>query len=187
MKMSRLAGVSALVFCVLAGGLLAAEPLKSGPQVGEKVPGPFEPLNVNGAHAGEKYCQFCINGPNPVAMVFARNVSKPVEKLVKELDAATVKNSDAKMGSFFVFLSDDESLGTKVKDLAKKEGLKKTVLTLDNATGPDKYEVAKDADVTVVLYTGRVVKANYSFKKGQMKDKDVEKVIADIKKILPSE
>ena len=187
MKMSRLAAASALVLCLLASGLLAAEPVKSGPQVGDKVPGPFEPLNVNGAHAGEKYCQFCKNGVNPVAMVFARNVSKPVEKLVKELDAATAKNSDAKMGSFFVFLSDDESLGAKVKDLAKKEDLKKTVLTLDNATGPEKYDIAKDADVTVVLYTDHIVKANYSFKKGQMKDKDVEKVVADLKKILPKE
>jgi len=187
MKMSRLAAVSALVLGVLASGLIAAEPVKSGPQVGDKVPGPFEPLNVNGEFAGEKKCQFCLNGTRPVAMVFARNVSKPVEKLVKELDAATVKNSDAKMGSFFVFLSDDEALATKVKDLAKKESLKKTILTLDNATGPDKYEIAKDADVTVVLYTNHVVKANYSFKKGQMKDKDVEKVVADLKKILPTE
>jgi hypothetical protein len=28
-----------------------------------------------------------------------------VTKLIKELDAATAKNADAKMGSFFVFLS----------------------------------------------------------------------------------
>jgi hypothetical protein len=83
-----------------------------------------------------------------------------------------------------VFLSDDESLQNKLKDLAKSEGLKKTVLTLDNATGPAKYDVAKDAEVTVVLYTGHVVKANYSFKKGQMKDGDVEKVMSDLPKIL---
>jgi hypothetical protein len=184
MKTSRIIATSALALVVLAGGICAADAIKSGPQVGENVPGPFEPLNINGAHAGEKFCQYCINGPNPVAMVFAREVSEPVTKLIKEIDAATAKNADQKMGSFFVFLSDDESLQNKLKDVAKSEDLKKTVLTLDNATGPSKYDIAKDADVTVVLYKGRVVKANYSFKKGQMKDGDIEKVMADLPKIL---
>jgi hypothetical protein len=187
MKMSRLAITSAVALLVLAGGLFAAEKLTSGPQVGKKVPGPFEPLNVNGEFAGQKKCQFCINGSNPVAMVFARECNPTVKKLIKEIDAATAKNGEAKMGSFFVFLSDDEGMEKKLTELAKKEDLKKCVLTLDNKNGPDGYEIAKDADVTVVLYTGRVVKANYAFKKGQMKDKDVEKVIADITKILPKE
>jgi hypothetical protein len=95
-----------------------------------------------------------------------------------------VKNADAKMGSFFVFLSDEESTQNKLKELAKTEGIKKTVLTLDNQNGPAKYDVAKDAEVTVVLYTGRVVKANYTFKKGEMKDADIEKVIGDLPKIV---
>jgi hypothetical protein len=184
MKTSRFVATSALALVVLTGTLLAAEPLKSGPQVGEKVPGPFEPLNINGDNAGKKFCQYCINGQNPVAMVFARDVSEPVTKLIKEIDAATAKNSDEKMGSFFVFLSDDESMEKKLQSIAKKEDLKKTVLTLDNKTGPDNYKISKDAEVTVVLYKERKVIANYSFKKGQMKDKDVEKVIADLPKIL---
>ena len=75
MKTSRLVLASALSLVVVAGGLFAAEKLKSGPQVGEKVPGPFEPLNINGDNAGKKFCQFCINGQNPVAMVFARDAS----------------------------------------------------------------------------------------------------------------
>ena len=173
---------SALVLCVLAGTASAEEKVKSGPQVGEKVPGPFEPLNINGDNAGKKFCQFCINGQHPVAMVFVRENSEPVKKLIKELDTATVKNGDAKMGSFFVFLSDDEGMEKSLKGIAEKCDLKKTVLTLDNKTGPENYNIAPEADVTVVLYTGRVVKANYTFKKGQMTDKDVAKVLADLPK-----
>ncbi|HKI37979.1 MAG TPA: hypothetical protein VKA46_39360 [Gemmataceae bacterium] len=184
MKKSLLVASSALTLVVLTGSVFGAEKLKSGPQVGEKVPGPFEPLNINGEFANQKKCQFCINGTNPVAMVFARECSEPVKKLIKELDAATVKNSDANMGSFFVFLSDDEGMEKKLQSLAKKDDLKKTVLTLDNKTGPEKYNIAKDADVTVVLYKERKVVANYAFKKGQMKDKDVDKVLADLPKIL---
>jgi hypothetical protein len=186
MKTSRFVAATALAVIVLTGSLYAADAVKSGPQVGEKVPGPFEPLNINGDNAGKKFCQYCINGQNPVAMVFARDVSEPVTKLIKELDAATAKNSDAKMGSFFVFLSDDEAMEKTLQSIAKKEDLKKTVLTLDNKSGPDNYKVAKEADVTVVLYNGRTVKANYTFKKGQMKDKDVETILADLPKILPS-
>src|SRR4051812_9930078 len=117
MKMTRFVTTSALALVVLTGSLIAADAVKSGPQVGEKVPGPFEPLNINGDNAGKKFCQFCINGQNPVAMVFARETSEPVTKLIKELDAATAKNGDAKMGSFFVFLSDDEAMQKKLESI----------------------------------------------------------------------
>lgn len=30
--------------------------LKSGPEVGKNIPGPFHPLNINGSKAGEKAC-----------------------------------------------------------------------------------------------------------------------------------
>ena len=59
-----------------------AEHIKSGPQTGEKVPGPFHPINVTGEHKGEKFCLFCVNGENPVAMVFAREHSPELAKLV---------------------------------------------------------------------------------------------------------
>jgi hypothetical protein len=53
-------------FCVTVGAfalatlalssVLADEPLKSGPQTGTNIPGPFHPLNVTGEKAGEKFC-----------------------------------------------------------------------------------------------------------------------------------
>ncbi len=186
MKTTRLVAGCALALAVAVGGLFAADKFTSGPQVGEKLKTPFEPLNINGEAAGQKKCQYCLNGQNPVAMVFAREASEPVKKLIKELDAATVKNGDAKMGSFFVFLSDDEGLEKKLQEIAKKDDLKKTVLTLDpkNAPEVEAYKIDAGADVTVVLYTERTVKANYSFQKGKMTDKDVEKILADLPKIL---
>jgi len=59
---SRVPFVAGLAAVFLAGSALAAAALKSGPQVGESVPGPFEPLNVTGAQAGQKFCQYCKNG-----------------------------------------------------------------------------------------------------------------------------
>jgi hypothetical protein len=166
---------------VALGGVVVAADVKSGPQAGETVPGPFHPLNINGEDAGQKACLYCKNGENPVAMVFARTADDPaLQKLIKALDEATVKNEKAEMGSFVVFLSADESLEAKLKEQAKSANLKKLVLSIESPEGPAKYNVSKQADVTVVLYKERKVKANYAFEKGKLTDKDVEKILADI-------
>ena len=52
----RIAGASLAVALLVGSSLLAAE-LKSGPQVDDKLPGPFHPLNCNGPQAGKKFCQ----------------------------------------------------------------------------------------------------------------------------------
>jgi hypothetical protein len=89
------------------------------------------------------------------------------------------------MGSFVVFLSDDEKLEKTLKELAKKEKLDHTVLTIDNPAGPKGYDIDKEADVTVVLYTKRNVKANYAFRKGELKAPDIDMIVKDVTKILP--
>jgi hypothetical protein len=116
-------------------------------------------------------------------MIFAREVSDPLTSLVKKIDAANDKNK--KMNSFVVFLSDKEGLKDQLKSLASKEGLKHTVLALDNPAGPKGYDVAKEADITVVLYTSRTVKSNHAFRKGELNEKAIDKIMADIPKILP--
>jgi hypothetical protein len=166
-------------------GPVTAEELKSGPQVGQKIPGPFHPLNVTSKHAGKKFCQVGRHGNKPVAMIFAREVTNPVIRLIKEIDTCTRMNMKGQMGSFVVFLNDREGLEKELKELADRENIKYTVLTIDSPSGPLSYQIAKDAEVTVVLYTKWMVKANYAFKKGALKDKDIEKIIADVKKILP--
>jgi hypothetical protein len=118
-------------------------------------------------------------------MIFAREISDPLTSLVKKIDKATAKNSDAKMGSFAVFLNDDEGMEAKVKDLAKNEKLDKIVLTIDTPQGPGRYKIAKEADVTVILYKDKQVVVNHAFKKGELKDKDIDQVVADLSKILP--
>ena len=118
-------------------------------------------------------------------MIFAREISDNLTSLVKKIDAATVKNNKARMGSFVVFCNDDEKLPDNLKELATKEKLKKCVLTVEGRkAGPSGYDLNKDADITVVLYTKRTVKANHAFKKGEMKDKDITAIMEDLPKIL---
>ena len=98
---------------VVIGGAVVAAELKSGPQTGDKVPGAFHPYNVNGEDAGKVACLYCKAGDDPVAMVFARTGDDPmVHKLLKALDAETVKNEKADMYSFAVFTGDKAGAGT---------------------------------------------------------------------------
>ncbi len=88
------------------------------------------------------------------------------------------------MGSFAVFCNDSEGLPAKLKDLASKQDLKKFTLAVDNPTGPEPYNISKDADVTVVLYNKSKVIANYTFKKGELNAENVDKIVAEVSKIV---
>jgi len=190
--MKHLLNVAAAALAVaLFAGIVTAEDkkaaVKSGPQVGADLNdcGPFHPLNVNGENAGKKSCLFCAYGAQPVVMIFAREPNKELGKLIKKVDAACDKYSKDDLASFVVFCTKDDEAEAKVKKCAKDCDLKKVVLSIDNPTGPEKYEVSKEADVTVVLYVDRKVKANYAFKKDELKDKDIETILEDLPKILP--
>jgi hypothetical protein len=124
-------------------------------------------------------------GSSPVAMIFAREASDPLTSLVKKIDAATERNKDKRMGSFIVFLTDEESAKDKLKGLADKEGIKNTIFAIDNVAGPPSYNIVKEADITVVLYNRRKVEANYTFKKGELNAQSIERILGDLPKILP--
>jgi hypothetical protein len=179
--------LAAAVVVALAGGVVVAGELKSGPQAGQKVPGPFHPFNVTGEDAGKEACLYCKHGDSPVAVVFARNPDCPMtRKLIKALDAETAKHQKEEMGSFAVFLAGDkDKVEPTLKAFAEKEMVKTLTLAIEGKEGPNKYNIAKDADVTVVLYFDRQVKANYAFEAGKLTEKDVESIIKDVSKIMP--
>ena len=183
--LNRLFGFTALIAVAFVPSVVAAEEPKSGPQVGEQVV-PFHPLNCTGDHAGEKYCLICKNGPNPVAIIFARQVTPELTRLIKRIDQATDKNQDRSMGCFAVLLSDSDNLEKELKELAKREEIQHCILTIDNPEGPSDYNIDQEAEVTVILYTKETVKANHAFKKGDLNDKAIEAIVADLGKILPN-
>jgi hypothetical protein len=54
---SRFAVGAIAVMALATAGVVAGGALQSGPQVGNKIITPFNPLNVTGAQAGVKFCQ----------------------------------------------------------------------------------------------------------------------------------
>jgi hypothetical protein len=182
-----LRNILAAAVVAILGGVVVAADLKSGPQAGDKVPGAFHPYNVNGENAGKSACLYCRAGDSPVVAVFARTGDDAMtHKLLKAIDAETAKNAKAEMFSFAVFSGNKTTLEPQLKDAAKKTELKTLVLAIDDPEDPipAKYNLNKDADVTVILYVDRIVKANYSFAKGKMTDKDIEAVVKDVSKIV---
>jgi hypothetical protein len=83
-----------------------------------------------------------------------------------------------------VFLNDGEDLPPRLRDIAEKQALEKIVLTTYDPAGPDGFKVNSEADVTVVLYNDHLVKANHAFRKGELNDRAIEKILADLPKIL---
>jgi hypothetical protein len=178
--------LAAGVVAVLGGAVVAAD-LKSGPQTGDKVPGAFHPYNVTGEDAGKVACLYCKAGDDPVVAVFARTGDDAMtHKLLKAIDAETVKHAKADMFSFAVFTGDKAKLEPQLKDAARRAELKKLVLAIEDKEEPipAKYNLSADADVTVILYVDRIVKANYSFPKGKLTDKDIDAVVKDVAKIV---
>jgi hypothetical protein len=159
-------------------------PVLSGPQVGEKVPGPFQPLNVNGPNAGKRSCLYCKFGMHPVVMVFAREVTPSLILLMKQVDAITAAHGDVGMSSCVVVCTDTDGVVPQLEALAKQQNLNHLILAAFHADGPKPYQIAPTAEVTVLLYTKGVVKANYAFKKGEMTPVDVQRILADLPKIL---
>jgi hypothetical protein len=97
-----------------------------------------------------------------------------------------VKKIDAKSGlkSFVIYLSDDENLEETLKSYAKDNHLKRTVLAIDNVSGPKSWKISKDAEVTVLLYKEHEVQANFAFGPGGLTEAASEKVLEALPKIL---
>jgi hypothetical protein len=160
--------------------------LKSGPQVGESIPGPFHFYNVNGAYTGNPHCLVCEYGLRPVAVVFARSVpesGKPLDNLLKKLDETVGKNQASEFRGFATFLSPDftgddtrKTLVQSLENVAKD--LKNLILSVGGPDGPEKYNINKDAEVTVLLYRNHKVAANFAFEKDKLTDKDVAAIVA---------
>ena len=116
--------------------------------------------------------------------IFAREITDNLASLVKQIDKKVAENTDQKMASFLVLLTDDpDAVESKLKDLAIKHKIKNIPLTIfDGIAGPPKYKIAEGADVTVLMWRGHTVKVNHALAK--LNKKSIEKIVSDSDKIL---
>lgn len=115
--------------------------------------------------------------------VFARKTSEPLASLVKQIDQKIGENGALK--SFVVVLTDDGKGATEaLKGIAAKSGIKHVPMTLhQDAAGLPDFELAKDAEISVMMWKDQQVKANLGFK-GPLTDGNIQTILADLPKIL---
>jgi hypothetical protein len=118
-----------------------------------------------------------------VVCVFARKTSEPLASLVKQIDKKIGENG--KLKSFVVIIpKKDENPADALEKLAKNAGVKHVPLTIgESPDGPPDYEIARTADVTVLMWNEHKVRVNHAFK-GELTDKDIGAILADIPKVL---
>jgi hypothetical protein len=183
----------------------ANEVFKSGPQVGEIIPGSFAPFNVNGKRKDRYHCLVCDYGVEPVVLVFAREPAEGKDEaltdLMKQLDDAVERHQDRFLHSFIVFLSADApgaAAGTSadtadklvkeatgraalnVRLQGRAEKLKNLVLGYFPAEGPKGYQISDKAEVTVLCYNGFQVDANFAFKAGELQPENVKTIVKTV-------
>ena len=110
-----------------------------------------------------------------------------VKKIDQQLEGVTAKMPRAP-GAFIIFDSKADGLDKRLHEMADKQSLKKVSLCIGSP--PKNYDVAAEADVTVVIYTlGRrpeqKVTANFALRKGELDEKKIDAIVKALSEVLP--
>ena len=121
-----------------------------------------------------------------------REVSDPLTSLVKQIDEQlegrpSHRNGERKLGVFVIFCSDDPKLGQQLEVLLAKEKLKNVVLCTTTPTGPPRYRVTKEADLTTAVYNDkRRVTTNFALEKGGLDGDKAKAILEAIGRVVPA-
>jgi hypothetical protein len=179
------AGALAAYFAADRGTPARSGEFVSGPQVGSKIPGAFEPLNINGPDAGDEACLFCRFGNSPTVMVFATKPTEGVAAFTRQVEkaAAVATKAGNEVGACVVVTDPGEETRKELARLADKENLKNVILGVIEGRKLKAYELHPDAEVTVLLYDKRVVRVNRAFKAGEFTEKAVGELVPEVTKL----
>lgn len=178
------AATSCLIFALSFGVASADEPCKSGLQPAQR-PGPYSSLVAVGPQRGQQHCFVCEAADRPVVIVFARNLSDPLGKLVHHVDKAVAENKGTEMRGWVTFLAEDHvALDPKVVQWSQKHAIKNVPLGIfEDIVGPPTYLLARDADVTVLFSVKQRVVANFAFRAGELNDAAIDGILKAVPKI----
>lgn len=164
---------------------LAAEPCVSGTPVGKR-PGPYSFLVATGPQRGQQTCYICEqhDGDKPAVVVFARNTTDSLGKLMSKIDAVAIAKKDTGCKAWLTILADKADLDSLAK-WTQKQGIKSSpVGVFEDADGPPSYKLHKDAEVTVLIFTKQKVTANFAFRAGELDDKAMDSVLKAMSQTL---
>jgi hypothetical protein len=183
--MRRLLLLSVFFVCSVVSLRAADNPCVSGVSVGGR-PGPYTFHVATGPQRGQLTCYVCDTEQRPAMIVFARSMSEPLAKLVKGLDKALEDHKARELRGWVTFLSDDQpGLDPKVVKWARKHAVRRVPLgVFEDVVGPPAYKLAKDADVTVLLFVKQKVVSNFAFRAGELTDAKADEVLKELPRIV---
>jgi hypothetical protein len=138
-----------------------------------------------GDQRGKSHCYICETADRPAVIVFARSLSEPLARLVQGLDRALAEQKKAELRSWVTFLHDDQStFDPEVVKWAKKHAIRGVPLgVFEDTDGPPSYKLARDADVTVLLFVKQKVVVNAAFRAGELNEAKIKSILASVPKI----
>jgi hypothetical protein len=172
-------------FLFLVPGTKAGDPCRSGLQPGQR-PGPYAAVISTGPERGKSHCYICETADRPAVIVFARKLSEPLGKLCQQIDRAVAEHAKANLRAWVTFLSDDQpSLDPKVVQWAQNYALRNVPLgVFEDLDGPPSYRLAREADVTVLLFVKQKVVANFAFRDGELTEAKIAEVIGTLPRLV---
>jgi hypothetical protein len=193
----------ALAVSMISVPTLARDPLEPRYNVGDQLVHQVCEYLVTGEDAGQDVSLICRYAKRPVVMVFAREIDAPVSRLLKKLDFATGNHQNetlqTRLGSYLVLVCDAKEREAELKSLEENEQIRHTQLALlvinderlGGNTGSGLHRVqaklGTEAQLTVVLASELRVRASYAYRRGELKDKQIELILSDLAKILPKQ
>jgi hypothetical protein len=185
------------------------EPLKSKYKIGERLAPHLYEYRVTGPSAGKQASLTFTYFYQPVVVIYCRDLNESVIRLLKKIDQETGKYRTQplppypkRLASYLVLVCDSQDREKDVKALAEREKIEHTTLAMMVAGETALADEAKrgssmrrellsklgEAETTVVLTEPRaIVKAAYPYRKGELNDKEIERILSDLAKILPKE
>jgi hypothetical protein len=169
----------------LCGPSPAADPCRSGLQPGQR-PGPYAAVMATGPQRGQPYCLICETAGRPAVVVFARTLSDPLGKLVGGLDKALAEHKGSELRAWVTFVhADQPAFDPQVVQWGQKHAVRSVPLgVFEDAGGPPGYRLARDADVTVLLFARQKVVANFAYRSGELTEDKITEVLKALPEIV---
>lgn len=138
------------------------DPVYSGPQKGEKLPG-FKVLGMNGVEKGREVDSIAEGKGAPILIVFVHEVTRPAAQLLRRLD-----NHAAARGvrALIVLLAEDMNMAERyapiLQDIMKYKGA--LGISVDGKEGPGSYGLNQEMTLTILLGKEDIVVANWALR-----------------------
>ncbi|HLJ95609.1 MAG TPA: hypothetical protein VKU02_20700 [Gemmataceae bacterium] len=184
-KRGRAWWVVFLWFALVAEPGWTADPCRSGLEPGQR-PGPYAAVISTGPERGKSHCYICETGDRPAVVVFARSLSDSLAKLCQQLDQAVAAHQKVELRAWMTLLSDDQmGLDPRVVQWASKHALRNVPLGIfEDVGGPPSYRLARDADVTVLLFVKQKVVANFAFRECELNAAKIAEIVNALPRIV---